>query len=671
MKKTLLFLLIMLSYSFSCYAFNLKEDHPRLVDVKPETLKGSAVQKLLWEADYQVARSLKPFEPSKYHDLTAIRTLATAYLFTADDKYYKEVENCVDAVVQTKMPKDDQKVRTRLQSLAFYYDFCFERLDDKGKSQLIQTIEQHIHWLKEHGYLKGIYGGGHHHYAHISAIIGCLAIYDESEYARQLLPELYEQMTGGFQSFYRCLGEEDGGFHMWWEYSRYYIFNELEFCDVWRNATGEDLFESNEWLRKTADFLIYGLRDDGTFWGTGDNHARQVKWIDELLLRKIAVEYHDSELWMYADWFAEHRNRFRNRDELFFRVAWEIPEDFPMDEEVFLSKENVKAFSRAGAYIFRDGWNAGNVSALFKCTPTYFFNHSHRDANHFEIWYRDDLAIDSGYYDCYGSSHWFNYYIRTIAHNTVTIFDPDEEITNWEKVQSNDGGQRFSPANQAQPNTLEDLQSGKFKIADSGLLEDNDSYAVAWGDATKAYSSHKCEAFQRFFIWLKKPDEWGHPIIAVIDRVISTKPDYKKTWLLHTINKPAVKDRLVSAINGGGKLWTYVIFPENPVIDIVGGVGREFEVDGRNYPTEGVSRERLLEWAGEWRVELSAREQAKETMFFTVLVPTERMKMAQPKIRRIENGAEIAGYRITFNDISVRIKTPQNEGKSFAFENNE
>jgi len=45
--------------------------------------------------------------------------------------------------------------------------------------------------------------------------------------------------------------------------------------------------------------------------------------------------------------------------------------------------------------------------------------------------YKGRLLIDSGQYDSYGSGHWKNYYTRSIAHNTMVAYDPDEEYSEY------------------------------------------------------------------------------------------------------------------------------------------------------------------------------------------------------------------------------------------------
>src|SRR5205085_3791003 len=98
-----------------------------------------------------------------------------------------------------------------------------------------------------------------------------------------------------------------------------------------------------------------------------------------------------------------------------------------------------KLFGRMGVAIARGDFEHGTVAA-FKCTPVYLHNHGHRDANSFTIYHKGDLAIDSGAYDGYETPHWYNYYIRSIAHNTIVIQDPDEQFISRGKQYANDGG---------------------------------------------------------------------------------------------------------------------------------------------------------------------------------------------------------------------------------------
>jgi hypothetical protein len=597
-------------------------------------------------ADFDLRSAEGPLVADQGRELSYLRLYSVLAAAGEGEKYFVKAQKLAAALARAAGTDEDQQIRSRLQAYAYYYDLCFHRLSAEERAFVEDEILAHINRLDSRGYLRSEnFGGGHEHYANISALAGALAIYHERPKAREIAGVLETNMKEGFQPFFRHFAEEDGGFHMWWEYGRYYIFSQLEFSEIWRNATGEDLFAAGPWLGKTADFIIYGLRDDLTVWASGDNHSRRPGWKTVALLDKIAVEYSNGHAAALARRLEAGRRGWPGADELFFRLIWpERAEPRPLDE-----LPAVRAFQRAGVFIFREGWAKDNVAALFKNTPVYLFNHSHRDANSFEIWYKGDLAIDSGHYDSYGSPHWLQYYTRSIAHNTVLIVDPAERFSRlWGAQLANDGGQRLSPANIAQPGNAGHLTEDRFRIGNNQWLADNADYSLVVGDATGAYSRQKCELFKRYFLWLKKVDNWPHPVIVVLDKVVSARPELEKRWLLHSINRPRVRGNVIEVQEGGGKLWNYIIQPLEARIEVVGGPGREFEVAGTNYPP-GPSRHGERERSGAWRVELSAPGAEKETVFLNVLVPAEKRRKAGPDIAAIENGVRVGNWAVTYD----------------------
>lgn len=649
---------LFIGFHLNVFAFHVNEFHPRLISLSQLQIflqdknKRKIINELRKEANFELSTPPNELFTNRNRYYTYVKLYSFMYLVDNVDGYYKKAKNCITYILKIPIKNDDYNVLAQLEALTYYYDFCFDAIDVQEKARIREEIVKRIKWLKKHGlFIVKNFGGSHAHYANRIIMFAALAIYDEYEEGDVMVAQALHNMQEGFLPFYKYLAEEDGGFHMWWEYSRYYLKGVCEFFDVWRNATGEDLFKENLWLSNTFYFMLYGMRDM-TNWGTGDNHARHVGWVEEILFQKLAAEYHNGHARYMAEQIDKKPRDWPGIDELFFDLLWK---DDSVEPESIKNLPLVKEFKRVGAYVFREGWKGDNICALFKCTPTYFFNHSHRDANSFEIWYKSDLAIDSGYYDAYGSTHWFNYYIRTIAHNTVLIFDPNEKIANWDKIKSNDGGQRFSQSNHEQPYNVKDLQDKAFNIAESSLIENNDDYALAMGDATRAYSPHKCELFQRYFLFLKKVKNWKHPIIVIFDKVVSTKPEFEKIWLLHSINKPKIKNNIIDIVNGEGKLWCYVIQPEEATIDIVGGEGQEFVVDGINYEPDTKKAKAVKKWAGSWRIELKEKIPHKETHFLTVLIPTEKSMLTAPKIEKIARGVRIENWKIIFEDNILKV----------------
>ena len=280
----------------------------------------------------------------------------------------------------------------------------------------------------------------------------------------------------------------------------------------------------------------------------------------------------------------------------------------------------------SGVMLARTGWQEGKESratvAMMKISPWMFGNHQHLDAGHFQLWYKGMLAVDSGSYASYGSAHWANYYQRSIAHNTVTVKDPQEQFFWMKTPVANDGGQRW-PRNGQEPETLDALLTQGYRAGE--VL----AHAIGPDPAQPRYS-HLCgkiqsygpkvENFTRSFLFLNLDDDDHPAVLAVYDRIRSSHPEFAKNWLLHALEKPDVAAggfRVKSL--WGGRMDAAVLQPTtgNYTIQIVGGRGAEYMVDGKNYST-GQAGSDNEEGAG-WRLELSPTTPQKQDRFLVVI----------------------------------------------------
>src|SRR6185295_8742265 len=102
-----------------------------------------------------------------------------------------------------------------------------------------------------------------------------------------------------------------------------------------------------------------------------------------------------------------------------------------------------------------------------------------------------------GAYDSYETPQWYNYYIRSIAHNTVVIHDPEEKFVSRGKEYSNDGGQRFVNEPHFAPRTLEDVTGEAFRDGKILAQRDGDGFSYVCGDASNCYRKSKLKKFLR------------------------------------------------------------------------------------------------------------------------------------------------------------------------------
>ena len=83
---------------------------------------------------------------------------------------------------------------------------------------------------------------------------------------------------------------------------------------------------------------------------------------------------------------------------------------------------------RVGLSVSRTSWDSTSTLIWFFNSWSKKASHEHAYNNTFAIYKYAPLIIDAGYYDLYGSLHFKNYYTRTIAHNSVCVFDSTEHF---------------------------------------------------------------------------------------------------------------------------------------------------------------------------------------------------------------------------------------------------
>ena len=283
------------------------------------------------------------------------------------------------------------------------------------------------------------------------------------------------------------------------------------------------------------------------------------------------------------------------------------------------------------------GYSSNAMVALMDMKEYNTMNHTHLDGGHFSIYYKGHLALDAGIYQGsdanneWGATNYNNYYTRTIAHNCMLIYDPNESlpwVASSAKAVARDGGQFFFNS-KAWYNYSQMYNSGKsaqimaYDIATGAAPE----YSYLKGDLTKEYNvpsivgtyAAKVDTVRRSFVFLNHNETAIPGTLIVFDKVCSTNATFKKTWLLHTQNQPTVSGSIITATstaNGrNGKLIDNVMLPEtgNQSISLVGGAGKEYLVGTTNYGTV------TQEDAGQWRVELSPVTQKKSDNFLNVI----------------------------------------------------
>lgn len=497
------------------------------------------------------------------------------------------------------------------------------------------------------------YISGHHASAVGNTTLGLLAIANEHPEVVPMIETAYAHFEKGFMKA-RSRIAIDGGYPIGYAYGA--SSNQFgERLLLWRKAmelpVGAGYF-SNDWTSKLIYPLIYGLRANNTFPALGDNFSFDVKnaLVGELALH-AAVEKQDMHALAFYQQVVRPARGTKSRDEIYDRLFYPAA---GMPGELN-ELEKARHFRQAGQVLMRDSWDFSNATLLeFKSSSFISQNHQHLDQNSISLSYKKPLLLDSGLYENYNSSHFNNYYTRTIAHNSIVVFDPRERFMLGTKEVSNDGGQWFKSQNGVQITypTIEEIQPGAVNHLDGiTRFENTEKYTYAVGNASKAYAPSKLDQSQGFVrhVLFLRGDPTRKPVGIVFDRV-QTIDKLGATFLLHSANVPAVnastsfkhggrfeaaaqtgEDRRITIRNGEGMVTVQTLLPAEADLAYVGGQGqgyscpqsnpvgsnaqdcrfmvRERQADNdyvwRNFTAEPSNQQLNLEDVGSYRVEIS------------------------------------------------------------------
>jgi hypothetical protein len=539
-------------------------------------------------------------------------------------------------------------------TIGIVYDWCYDQLtgDDKSffKQAVISTAQKmEIGWPPTKQ--GAVTGHGVEAQLQRDIMAACIALYDES-------PDMYETAAGRFFSefiepklfMYPAHMHHQGSHYMnyrhKWEMLATWIFGRMGLPEVF----GPEQHYTMYWS-------MYARRPDGHLLRDGDTHINNVSlstyYTSPARSQFLAASYF-SDPWLKQAAMAVNptlkpdtpsTNQSMNPIEI---LVFNNPD---LEPHPYSELPNTKYFPPPkGGMICRTGWNQGmsapDMIVEMKINEWWFTNHQHLDAGAFQIYYKGALAIDSGYYQSaittvsgsanngssgYGSLYDINYDKRSIAHNIMTVYDPNESFLTqrWSSYpMANDGGQRF-------PNyAIEVTKQSQFIDPTKGYrigevlghavgpdtLRPEFSYLK--GDLKNAYSS-KIEGYERSFAFLDLKDLQHPGVLIVYDRVVSSNPAFRKAWILHGLENPTIADNRVifkdTRTGYKGKLTLDTLMPrsDNTTITKQGGPGLEGFVDGVNYLVSiksGGANE-----GGGYRVEVSPNTPSAKDYFLNVL----------------------------------------------------
>ena len=480
--------------------------------------------------------------------------------------------------------------------------------------------------------------------------LACYATYYENPRSPAILKAIEEDYRLRAAPALEMAGNGGG----WAEgyYIHYWLYEWLNFCEAARRCEGIDYYAmAPDFYRNRAVAGMFeeypGIAEYNTRkmipMGDGDSRVYGGDRDQALCARRILVSYYrDDPANRVVHIFNETTPRVGTGSSAYKDFLWHDTSVKPGD----VAHMKLSRVSTGPGYVYaRSSWGEDATYFFFKCGDR-FTSHQHLDVNHFLIYKYEELAGDGGNYDSFGSSHDVNYHMRTIAHNSILVYDPSEMTWNGARagpVSGNDGGQMHAFPNHnggvQDPKQWEQYKATQHIAQMLGFVDWSKFLYVA-GDATRAYSPAKLEYFTRQIVFCR-PDTF-----VIFDRVKSKQPAFRKTWLLQAMQVPTGKAPNLVITNGKGRLFVQTLLPAEPKVQLFSGANL-YSYGGKNYPPDHDTGP-----APQCRIEVSPSKPAAVDYFLHVLTAANALTAAAPRATVKQTAAEVCvtlgPTRITF-----------------------
>lgn len=615
--KCAAFLLFAFAVSVSATTFEsgrhpVPREHPRLFG-NLERLRALSRQRL---DDYR--RVVRVARQEKGEDTARMISMALVSAIEGDRELGKQVQQMAMKYVNGPIRKGHVTFGPDLAFCGIAYDLCHDSWPEPDRRKFYEYLNKTVDanaQSETHVFHNAWYG-----YKHWGIGTACYACYHENERAPAILRVTEQDFRTRAAPALELAGNGGG----WAEgyYINYWLYEWLLFCEVarvcegldypalapqfFRNRAAAGMFEAYPGIGEYGSRRPVPIGDGGgrTFGGDRDK---------ALFSRRMLVNhFRDDPVHRVVHAFNETTPRSGVGINAYADFLWRDPGVTRGSLENF----RLSHFSPGAGYVCaRSSWAEDATYFFFKCGDR-FTAHQHLDVGNFLIYKHEELVGDGGHYDDFSSSHAVNYYLRTIAHNTILVRDPGER---WPGIRGgqatgNDGGQHHAwPHHNGAVSDAAEWQKERklYDIADISAFEDKGAYVYVAGDCTRAYSPEKLSLFTRQIVFVRPGT------LVIFDRVKATKPGFKKTWLLQAMKPPMGSAPDLVVTNGKGKLFVRTLLPEKAEVRLVSGENINTYGGGTFPPSRKIGA------APECRIEVSPQAASEFDCFLHVLTATD------------------------------------------------
>lgn len=599
---------------------------------------------------------------------------ALLYLLTAEDKYLARAKALLVVIGEYYNARNAANLNvhwyaySRINALCAY-DWIYPALDAEERVRIGAPLLQSISDMQPDGKRKrrarenlGSPTSGFYGVPALTWYAGLVfhktGINDEL--AEQLLREGFENHVKVLKHREKMAGQQGGAASAVIPYAiGYYPWAEFTFFHTLQAATGYNPAAEWPYLLGFLYYIYWNWLPGNTHYGYGD----AAHDTNRLPLGQMHIHL-TQMLHFYGDkaekttpliqWMLSRVKRETTPPWLPFTRLLLTEANLPAPDAEALPPEALPSavfFKQMGQVLMRSGSGPDDTYAAFTADGITK-QHRHYDNNNFVIFKKAMLALDSGTRPQPGQ-HLSHYFARTVAHNCILIRMPGETFPRyWGSVATsetplpvpNDGGQR--------------------ELLGSEIIaySQNRDYVYIASDASDSYHKDKAQTVIRQFVFIL-PD-----VFVVFDKVASTNADYPKSWLLHTPVEPQLSaDGMeFSEEFRGGRLFCRTLFPTDARLEKIGGPGKQFWSDGRNWPLPVITE---ADWnyrragnyrdesplLGQWRVEVSPGKPALYDNFLHLIQVGDTSLNALAPSELIETG-EAIGVKFDYAGKSYEVR---------------
>ena len=581
---------------------------------------------------------------SNYNAVNCSTLMSRAFLYLlgeVDDNHARETIRQLKIFMETTVYDESIIDITRLMgeelmAAGMVYDWCYDLLTASDKEFIIRQMydtagQKEIGWPPTKRNL--IWGHGIEGEIFKDNLTAAIAVFDEDpSYYEIVAGTMFGKMIPARQLLMSSLNDPSGSSYGWARYTNFAYANKLMGAIGYDNLFGEKAPQvPYKW--------IYERLPNGTWFKDGDCWIPERYYIDTWYasyseggtFAHTGSAFGDPYL-MGAGLLSLYWGGY-NTQGIWDILFMDPSEPFSFVDDLPLARHTTYPLSGITARTsWQNGLNSPAALAFMNMREISLGDHQHDDVGSFQIYYKGALALDSGYYE-YGA-HYDNYQARSVAHNVIMVDDPDEEKYGiWTSLYEALGGQR-SYRNIVD---YEELISPKAKSAEAkahyiGPNQTTPEFSYISSELSYAYND-KIEEYERSMVFMDLFRDDYPAAFIVYDNIKTKAPGLKKRWLLHSEQEPLITvgtDRTTTTIRRNeegynGKLvnQTLIPAPGKSAFEIIGGPGREFEVDGVNYPILKPKYSGAVHDSGNWRIEVSPTVAAQEDIFLNVMYVTD------------------------------------------------